>query len=501
MAKISLGICLMLVVASSVIYEAQGTFLLKKYLRSKFPRKCDEFTPYANKGMIMFVTNLEGGCPATAEFKNFFTQFKSYMNFIETASASSKNIDVEMTTKCDGLFKAMSALNGGAVGKSADAGNFKATMISMGKTLVEQKKNAAMMTLAQKKSLVIAMVKWTRMIATFVKTASEKKGKTIDITSYGLDVDVNDKSIISVSGSTESGSSSTKTETKSGTVAGSGNGSTKTKETSGGSTEKGSSSTKTEDASSTKAGGSASTSTKSGSGTTFKDTTGGYVGSPSASPTSSPSATGKTSVKGNAGASGSATYMQKQSSTGSTSTSSRSSSTSVKQVESETSKEVTSFIMDLEKKYSGKADLKPFFDKLKASMTASAMISSKTGQDYATMTRSATGKLSEAMAFVGSRFSKSAKMKSNMETCQDRLMKTLKELQDINSKIVNSKTVTSTQQTELKQTITQWEQLTTQFVETAASSTSSQQQSSTSSQKQSSASSHQQSSSGMIKIN
>lgn len=118
MARISLGICLMLVVASSVIYEAQGTFLLKHYLRKNFPRKCNEFTPFANKGMIMLVTNLESGCPATAEFKNFFANFKSYMTFIETTSATSKNVDVEMTTKAEGLFKAMSALSGGKGEKS-----------------------------------------------------------------------------------------------------------------------------------------------------------------------------------------------------------------------------------------------------------------------------------------------------------------------------------------------------------------------------------------------
>lgn len=118
MARISLGICLMLVVASSVIYEAQGTFLLKLYLKKNFPRKCNEFTPFANKGMMTLVTDLEGSSPATAEFKTFFTQFKSYMSFIETTSASTKNVDAEMTTKCDALFKAMSALSAGKGEKS-----------------------------------------------------------------------------------------------------------------------------------------------------------------------------------------------------------------------------------------------------------------------------------------------------------------------------------------------------------------------------------------------
>lgn len=62
------------------------------------------------------------------------------------------------------------------------------TMLSMGKTLVEQKKNTKIMTLKEKKELVIDMVKWTKMVATFVKSASEQKGKSINIASYGLDV-------------------------------------------------------------------------------------------------------------------------------------------------------------------------------------------------------------------------------------------------------------------------------------------------------------------------
>lgn len=104
----------MFLVASSVIYEAQGTFLLKMYLKRKlFPRRCVDFTPFACKGMLMLASNLEGGCPATREFKNFFVQFKAYMSFISSVSvSSSKNIDVEMTSRCEVLSKAMALLNG-----------------------------------------------------------------------------------------------------------------------------------------------------------------------------------------------------------------------------------------------------------------------------------------------------------------------------------------------------------------------------------------------------
>lgn len=63
-----------------------------------------------------------------------------------------------------------------------------------------------------------------------------------------------------------------------------------------------------------------------------------------------------------------------------------------------------------------------------------------------------------------------------MQSSEQQVIKTLKELENVNSKIVSEsqgKTVSSTQQTELKQTLTKFEQVTTQYVETAASSSSS----------------------------
>lgn len=116
MARISLALCLMLVVTSSVIYEARGHFLLKDYLTTKFPSKSSEFTPYVNTGLTEFLTDLERFCPPTPEFKSFFTEFKSFFSSIETSSSTSQNIDMEK--KGDGLFKAVSAITGGAGQKS-----------------------------------------------------------------------------------------------------------------------------------------------------------------------------------------------------------------------------------------------------------------------------------------------------------------------------------------------------------------------------------------------
>ncbi|XP_019099622.1 PREDICTED: mucin-21-like [Camelina sativa] len=310
------------------------------------------------------------------------------------------------------------------------------------------------------------------MLATFVKSASEKKGKSIDIGSYGLDVDVNDSSIV---GNTESSSASS---TKAGSV------STKTKESSSGAS---SAESKTKESSGASSGGA------------NKDTTGKNSGSPSETPKAKPSkgsesatedANAKGSISGKSSFSANSatkTTSEKRSKSSSQSSFKSSSTISVKQVESETSKEVMSFITQLEKKYSAKTELKVFFEKLKASMQASSSIASKTSKDYVSATAAATGKLSEAMALVGSKNVKSAKMKSNMETSKDEMMKCLKQIQDINSKIVSGKTASSTQQSELKQTITKWEKVTTQFVETAASSSSSSSLSSSATQQQGSA--------------
>lgn len=61
-------------------------------------------------------------------------------------------------------------------------------MLSMGKVLVEMKKNdSEEITLEQRKEVIGTMVQWARAIGLFVKTASEKKGQSIDLSSFGVD--------------------------------------------------------------------------------------------------------------------------------------------------------------------------------------------------------------------------------------------------------------------------------------------------------------------------
>lgn len=71
--------------------------------------------------------------------------------------------------------------------------DFRDAMLSMGKTLIEQKKSDSQSTtFQQRKELVVALVQWTKTITILVKTAVELRvGKSMDISKLGLDVDVN----------------------------------------------------------------------------------------------------------------------------------------------------------------------------------------------------------------------------------------------------------------------------------------------------------------------
>lgn len=60
-------------------------------------------------------------------------------------------------------------------------------LLSMGKGLIEMKKSGSQeITFEQRKELIGSMVKWTRGIGLFVKTAS---GQSIDLSSFGIDYD------------------------------------------------------------------------------------------------------------------------------------------------------------------------------------------------------------------------------------------------------------------------------------------------------------------------
>lgn len=65
-------------------------------------------------------------------------------------------------------------------------------LLSMGKHLVEMKKSSSKeITFDQRKELIGSMVKWTRAIGLFVKTASENRGHSIDLSTFGIDYDTN----------------------------------------------------------------------------------------------------------------------------------------------------------------------------------------------------------------------------------------------------------------------------------------------------------------------
>lgn len=113
-----LALCLIFLVVSSVVYEAQGHFLLKMYLKRKFLGKAGDFTPFACKGMLLLMSRLQRGCPATEGFKTFFSLFKSYVKFIKTASTTSESTDTQLTTKVDALTNAISVLTGAKSGVS-----------------------------------------------------------------------------------------------------------------------------------------------------------------------------------------------------------------------------------------------------------------------------------------------------------------------------------------------------------------------------------------------
>ena len=112
MTRFPLAICLMcIIVASSTVYEAQGGFLLRHYLR-KLPRLANEFEPFAFKIMIRFIDNLESLCSSKVEYKEFFSKLKAFLIFINSTAGKSSSSEFESQLKAhsEGLFKAITAL-------------------------------------------------------------------------------------------------------------------------------------------------------------------------------------------------------------------------------------------------------------------------------------------------------------------------------------------------------------------------------------------------------
>lgn len=107
----------------------------------------------------------------------------------------------------------------------------------------------------------------------------------------------------------------------------------------------------------------------------------------------------------------SVTFMEHVSSA---TTATTTSSTTVAELEAETSKEVMEFIMKLEKKCPPKEEYKSFFEKLKATMVASAKVTQEKKKGFFS---AAAGKISDAVSFIGSKFTgKSAEVKLSLKT-------------------------------------------------------------------------------------
>ncbi|CAH2043517.1 unnamed protein product [Thlaspi arvense] len=185
MARISLAVCLMLLVALSDVYEtqSQGTFLLRDYLQL-FPKMSKDFEPYASKGLLDFVGVLEGKSPTTVEFKSFFTKLKDYISD-RFNPASSGPLGSQ---KSEQLFMAMSALKGTKDGSSFDSWRLIEALVSMEKVSVEMKKSTpSEITSPRWERLYGSMNEWVTRIGLYVKKVSEINGKLIDLSQFEID--------------------------------------------------------------------------------------------------------------------------------------------------------------------------------------------------------------------------------------------------------------------------------------------------------------------------
>ncbi|VVB18009.1 unnamed protein product [Arabis nemorensis] len=172
--------------------KTQGSFSLPLYLEN-FPKMRKDFEPFAYKGMLDFVTDLEVKCLASAEFKGFFAKLNDYMAGYKLASSGSDIVrigsdvvplPIEMETRTMKLYVAMSALNG-TKGGTLDPWRLMDALSSMGHFFVVMKKNGSKeITFEERRELTWTMVRWARAVSLFVKTASEKKGVSIDISSF-----------------------------------------------------------------------------------------------------------------------------------------------------------------------------------------------------------------------------------------------------------------------------------------------------------------------------
>nr|VDD06148.1 unnamed protein product [Brassica rapa] len=437
MARVHLLLCFTLVFASVTLLDVTSAFLkLKPSLpQIEDPKTVGDVEGYTVNVVMVFVGDLEKECPKTSKFKMFFDKLRGFAQYVCPLKIFGKKDDTDMKAKEAGILKSIASFAIGRIKseiqeeKQEAIETFKFMKSLAGRILggrKKEEKETTTLTPEQLKEIKDGILKWQTVIVKITNTMVV---------------------------------STTNNEGSAGSNPGAGTPSMDTNNQSQGtpSTDKNNQS---------------------------QGTTGGSSSPNSGSATGSPS--NKPSAGSNPGAGTPSTDTNNQSQGNTNTASSRSETTSqttevtVTEVETQTSEQVMTFLMNLEKKCPPKEEYKQFFEKLKSTMAGSAKVSSpkKKGGLFG-MIKGAVGKIGDAMQFIRSRIgNKSAEVKKSMETYQAEVIKNMEELNAIYAKIVTQNqskkggamTCTPEQQAEIKTTITKWEQVTTQFVEVAIKS-------------------------------
>ncbi|CAG7899043.1 unnamed protein product [Brassica rapa] len=450
MARVHLLLCFTLVFASVTLLDVTSAFLkLKPSLpQIEDPKTVGDVEGYTVNVVMVFVGDLEKECPKTSKFKMFFDKLRGFAQYVCPLKIFGKKDDTDMKAKEAGILKSIASFAIGRIKseiqeeKQEAIETFKFMKSLAGRILggrKKEEKETTTLTPEQLKEIKDGILKWQTVIVKITNTMVV---------------------------------STTNNEGSAGSNPGAGTPSMDTNNQSQG--------TPSTDDTNNQSQGTPSTDKNNQS----QGTTGGSSSPNSGSATGSPS--NKPSAGSNPGAGTPSTDTNNQSQGNTNTASSRSETTSqttevtVTEVETQTSEQVMTFLMNLEKKCPPKEEYKQFFEKLKSTMAGSAKVSSpkKKGGLFG-MIKGAVGKIGDAMQFIRSRIgNKSAEVKKSMETYQAEVIKNMEELNAIYAKIVTQNqskkggamTCTPEQQAEIKTTITKWEQVTTQFVEVAIKS-------------------------------
>ncbi|KAF8105823.1 hypothetical protein N665_0155s0038 [Sinapis alba] len=441
MARVHLLLCFTLLFASVTLFDLASAFLKLKPSLPKIedPKTVGDVEGYTVKVVMVFVGDLEKECPKTSKFKTFFDKLRGFAKYVCPLKIFGKKDDADMKAKEAGILKTIASFAIGRIKreiqeeKQEAIETFKFMKTLAGKIVggrKKEEKETTALTPEQVKEIKDGILKWQTVIVKIANTMVVSTKTTTTNTQAGSDSET----------STTTTGSNSEAETPS------------KKASPGSDSEAGTPSKKASPGSDTEAG---TPSKKASPGSDSE------AGTPSKDTNKKSEATTNTASSG-------------------TETTSQTKEVTVTEVETQTSEQVMTFLMNLEKKCPPKEEYKQFFEKLKSTMTGSAKVSSpkKKGGLFA-MIKGAVGKVGDAMQFIRSRIgTKSAEVKKSMETYQTEVIKNMEELNAIYAKIVSENqnkkggalTCTPEQQAEIKTTITKWEQVTTQFVEVAIKS-------------------------------